>query len=244
LLRHFSSDCEYNGFEISALLRLATKYDAQKLRAHLVKHLCQIFPTSPFIADYDLAQPRRRQFDAIDIMVTCNVVNQLKLERLAASLMFVCAVDLSPAVIMEGNCHNCRTVELDAWCKRSVLKVRSDILKLLEAFFRPWTDYGTLPGCVTQWDCRPRGQVLKDTVFSLDWDEWLNIPPWSLDDRVSEPSATVRTRHHWDALSSRVQLCAWCKNSFGEKYMAMRQEIWRAVPDLVGMSHPWDNLRD
>jgi hypothetical protein len=212
---------EYSAQHLSALLRLATKYDAQYLRTHVINHLNQIFPALPSIVHYDLAQSRRLCFDASDIIRICNVVNELKLDRLAASLTYTCAVDLSSEAIVEGQPSNGQTAELDAWPKRCALKVRNYVLQRIERLFSAWINdfHEEWYGCTAVTDCRFEVMDLKRIAQSLAWTARVNIPPWRLDDRVLLPADAKgfdNDPHHWGALSSRVKgLCEPCKYSFG-----------------------------
>jgi hypothetical protein len=200
---------------------------------------------------YDLAQSRRLCFDASDIIRICNVVNELKLDRLAASLAYTCAVDLSSEVIVEGQRSNGQMAELDAWPKRCALKVRYYILQHIESMFSWINDsHEEWCGCTAVTACRSGIMDHKSIAHSLGWTARVNIPPWRLDayDRVLLPAEAKGFDNdalHWGTLSSRVKgLCEPCKYAFEENYTEMRDIIWDRIPELVGMSDSWEDFRD
>jgi hypothetical protein len=237
---------------ISALLRLATKYDTQELRARVVGRLSQIFPTSRCYDEYALAQPRRLHFDTSDTIVLCNLADQLQLNRLSVSLTYSCAVDLSPQVIMEGRRVDDKLIELNAWLKRSVLKVRMSIVAEMDTLFEPWMYHDldeTMARQCSDFDtCRRRCKFLKSTLSPLDWQMRLNVPPWrfgDLADVSSKAKGFDRDSYHWASLSDHVGFCVVCTSAFATKYERMQYRIWAFLPTWVGTSAtPWDELRD
>jgi hypothetical protein len=227
---HFSKNCEYSVTHISALLRLAIKYDANELRARVLGHLDQIFSTSSSVIDYNFAQPRRLRFDAFDMIAMCNLANELKLERLAASLSYTCATTLSLKETIEGCRCDDRVAELDPSSKRAVLELRTSIVKELDYFFPPWDeDTNTTTWsdkCSHQQSCRRKHRIIKEAVYRLDWDQRITLPPWS---------CQVVT----ESLAQKVNTCKSCKKALAQRYRAMRQNLWTRVPGLLGMRESW-----
>jgi hypothetical protein len=232
-------------------MRLASKYAAEGVLRRCAEQLRDIFPISPSIDDYDAALPRRYRLSPAEVIMFANVVQELQVSRLVASLAFTCALDMSPETIVEaatiGECN----VELSPRMKRNALKVRAGVVRLLDDLFGKWI-ITTSSNCTQKDMCLTYSRATKAVLLSSDWSARVNLPPYKADERLAGSNFGCfyqDDQWHWLPLSRPTvyvanHFCFPCMVAFREEYTALRVNIWRSVPGWVGDTQDWVSVNE
>jgi hypothetical protein len=222
-----------------SILRLAAKYDTAELHESVLTHLLDAFPTSS-LYEYDLAQERRLRFNNVAVITLTNVAYALELPGLCHPLALTCAVDLLLGAIVDGlptaepggSTGATRRVELDWRVKRDVLRVRTGILATFRQMFRDLPRIRRVldKSCTSTSFCQVSLRQLETSFAGVDWMERINMPPWSMQQRLDGPSRRAYNSDcwHWLPLSrpNALGLCPGCCSSFSRVYTAVRVMIW------------------
>jgi hypothetical protein len=225
-------------------MRLASKYAADGVLHRGVEHLQDIFPVSISIHDYDAALSRRFRLSPDEVVTLANLVQELHFSKLVASLAFTCALDMSPETVMDGVVVAERQVELSPRMKRNALKVRTNVVQLLDELLCKWM-VDTHSSCVTKAECLVYFRVTKGVFFSSTWSAHANLPPYTADERLAEPSKSLYhgDEWHWLPLARPghwlTEMCGLCLPAFREEYTGLRDKIWQSVPGWIGDCEDW-----
>jgi hypothetical protein len=231
-------------------MRLASKYAADGVLRRGVEHLQDIFPVSPSIHDYDASLSRRFRLSPAEVTTLANLVQELQIPKLVASLAFTCALDLSLKTIVEGVTVNERNIELSPWMKRNALRVRTGVVGLLDNFLCRWI-VATSTNCTQKDICLTHSRATKTVLLSSAWSARANLPPYTADERLTGQSRRLYegAAYHWLPLCRpgvhvAESLCGPCQRAFREEYIGLRDKIWQCVPSWVGDFQSWGTVED
>jgi hypothetical protein len=232
-------------------MRLASKYAADGVLRRGVEHLENIFPVSISIHDYDAALSRRFCLSPDEVVALANLVQELHFSKLVASLAFTCALDMSPETVMDGVVVGERQVELSPRMKRNALKVRTNVVQLLNSLLCRWM-IDAHNSCVTKAECPYYFRMITGIFFSSTWSTRVNLPPYTADERLSEPSKSLYQGdvNHWLPIARPgyilwlTEMCRLCLPAFREEYTGLRDQIWQSVPSWIGDCEDWTSGDD
>jgi hypothetical protein len=242
--RYFFRECQYSAPHLGSILRLASKYDTAELHESVLAHLLDAFPTSS-LYEYDFAQERRLRFDNAAVITLMNVAYALELPGLCHPLALTCAVDLSfgaivnglvlklPTAEPDGPTGATRIVEFDVRVKRAVLRVRAGILGIFRDAFRDlelnWMEPALSDSCKSTHACLAFYRQHKNSFAGVDWMERINLPLWSMQQRLDGPSRRAYNSDpwHWLPLSrpNAHGLCDACCPIFSRVYTSVRASV-------------------
>jgi hypothetical protein len=225
-------------------MRLASKYAADGVLRRGVEHLQNIFPVSISIHDYDAALSRRFRLSLDEVVTLANLAQELHFSKLVASLAFTCALDMSPETVMDGVVVGERQIELSPRMKRNALKVRTNVVQLLDKLLCKWM-IGTSGSCANQNNCLAFFRGHKEYASSSAWSARANLPPYTAHERLAEPSKSLYQGDEWHWLPlgrpgiRLAKMCGSCVPAFREEYTGLRDKIWQSIPGWIGDGKDW-----